>query len=193
MAWEARSAEDHTYTTQKVQTGADLQATTFPPDLQDPSINNAAALSLPKLIRAILFLKKGEPITQEQGHLDLLLMPSVTLKAQLFNYCFYSQANPSTSKPHWTPAKTRSPFHFPNEMKETFSRSCRNKAVVSIRSLYLCKDNSLRTRAGSSLKRSSFAPSAGHSLGSLFLLWTAPPTFCPLFPKLLRECIGKYC
>lgn len=108
-----------------------------PPHLQDPSINNAAAVSLPKLVTSILFLKKGEPITQEQGYLDPLLTLSVTLKAQLFNSCSYSQANPGTSKHHLTPTKTRPPFHLQTEMEEVFSCSCRNKAVASIRSLYL--------------------------------------------------------
>lgn len=72
-----------------------------PPDLQDPSIKNAAAVPLPKLIMAILFLKKAKPITQEQGYLDLLT-PSVTLKVQLFDSCSYSRANASTSKPQLT-------------------------------------------------------------------------------------------
>ena len=150
-----------------------MQAATFPPDLQDPSINNAAAVSLPKLLTAIFFVKKGEPITQEQGYLDLLLAPSVTLKAQLFNSCSYSQANPSTSKPHLTPAKTRPPFHLPTEM-EVFSCSYRNKAVASIRSLYLYKDSSW-TKGGRSLELSSFAPSAESSLSSSFSALNCPP------------------
>lgn len=73
--------------TKRVQARSPLQAATFPPDLQNPTINNAAAISLPKQVPAILFLKKGEPITQEEGYLDLLLTPSVTLKAPLFNSC----------------------------------------------------------------------------------------------------------
>lgn len=132
---------------------------------------------------AILFLKKGEPITQEQGYLDLLLTPSVTLKAQLFNSCSYSQANRSTSK-HLTPAKTRSLFHLPTKMEEAFSRSCRKKAVASIRSLYLCNDNSLWTKGGRSLELSCFAPSNESSLSYSISVLNCPPKimyFC--FPN----------
>lgn len=73
--------------TKRVEARSHLQAATLPPDLQDPTINNAVAISLPKQLAATLFLKKGKPITQEQGYLDLLLTPSVILKAPLFNSC----------------------------------------------------------------------------------------------------------
>jgi len=150
-----------------------LQAVTSPPDLQDPSINYATALSLSNLIMAILFLKKGKPITQAQGYWDLLLTPSVTLKAQLFNSCSYSQANPSTSKPHLTPAKTRAPFHLSAEMEEAFSCSCRDKAVASIRSLYI--RTTLHGQRNRSLELSSFAPSAESSLSSSTSALNCPP------------------
>lgn len=78
------------YPSRRVQARSHLQAATFPTDLHDPTTNNAAAISFPKPVPAILFLKKSKPITQEQGYLDLLLTPSVTLKVPLFNSCLFT-------------------------------------------------------------------------------------------------------
>lgn len=53
--------------------------------------------SFPALTMAIFLLRKDTLTTPEQGRLDLLLPPSVTLKAQLRNSCSYSGASPSPS------------------------------------------------------------------------------------------------
>lgn len=142
-------------------------------------LSNAAGVSLPKLVTAILFLKKGEPITQEQCDLDLLLTPSLAPKAQFFNSCSYSQAKPSA----------RPPFQLPAETEEAFSCSRRNKAVASIRSLYLHKENSPYSKGGRCVKLSS-APSAESNLSPSTSALNSPPQI-PSFVSQISERIHR--
>lgn len=96
--------------TKRVQARSHLQAATFPPDLQNPTTNNA--ISLPKQVPATLFLKKSKPIiTQEQGYLVIFsLPPQSSLRLHSSILALNSQTSPGTSKPHPKPAKTRPPF-----------------------------------------------------------------------------------
>lgn len=93
----------------------DLQAATFPLDLQDWNINNTAAVSLPTLIMAILFLKRANLLHNNRATWIFPLPPWSPTRLSSASHS-YSQATPRTSRFHWTPAKTRPPFYFPAEV-----------------------------------------------------------------------------
>lgn len=96
----------------------------LPPRFAKPKYKQRSSYLTSKQVPAILCLKKGKPITQEQGYLDLLLTPSVTLRAPLFQFLFLihkpalGQVSPTkTSKDKTTLISRdgRSPFELTKE------------------------------------------------------------------------------
>lgn len=115
--------------TKTAQARSHLQAATFPPDLQNPTTNNAAAISLPKPVPATLFLKRSKPITQEQGYLVIFsLPPQSSLRLHSSILVLNSQTSPTQNQ-------QRQDHPSSPEMEAAF------KTVTSIRLVCLSKNN----------------------------------------------------